>query len=726
MRAVTVLMVVALVLTCAGIAEAQSVAERACKERNLSTETDGISGLFNRAKVSLEYGSSFRCREKSTKGGLHTILDTDYMQTCLCYAWLMSKWYPDDPQYSEAVIWYNNELVTGAFAGGFQCMIDVSPKGVDKPKDSEKPANQKFTVTGLVPPGVENVQVTCSVHPPKSTQPHADGSYAIPFDITIDSKFQYETIVFSMELPVGCSSTKSAVVNVKSPEPEGTVTSVKLFCEPEIKVNRGETKTFTIQAQGSGPMIGKFFKGSTLVGSRSLDEANNSAGYIFHRTFSFEDGGGYYSASVTDVSGNTKSAGNICLVQVIPGVVSTRGECRKKTEGSDWYAHINIHAELFNPDPAFIHGKFFADDKLVEEHLGLGLKSVHLKYTHDKPNTYIQGRAIIEYSIDGENVQECVNLKNRKVWNLSGLIPKPAPRGSQSIGALYLSDDLICEICEECDDSFSDVDQDGIEDGLDNCLKTPNPQQEDSDGDRIGDACDNCPGIPNSRQEDADGDLLGDKCDYCPDDPTGGETDSDGDGRGDECDNCPQDFNPDQADNDGDGLGNLCDNCIDDYNPDQTDDDGNGVGNACEEDQCVPPDCCPDYPEPCDGVCWEVCPEGYEPDPSDCSLCVEEPCVPPTCCPEYPLVCGPYCIPAGTKCCDPGIGGWCLVTEECCGSVCCNNPGECCLEKTGITGCCVGGNCCPGGGCCAPEEECCGGGCCRPGSRCVDGKCVAI
>ncbi|MFP4600988.1 MAG: thrombospondin type 3 repeat-containing protein [Persicimonas sp.] len=117
---------------------------------------------------------------------------------------------------------------------------------------------------------------------------------------------------------------------------------------------------------------------------------------------------------------------------------------------------------------------------------------------------------------------------------------------------------------EQCttDQGSQDADGDGIDDSMDNCPNTPNPDQTDTDGDGLGDACDpdddgdgvddvddNCPLIANPDQTDTDGDGLGDVCD--PDD--------DGDGVDDVDDNCPLIANPDQEDFDGDGLGDVCD-----------------------------------------------------------------------------------------------------------------------------------------------------------------------
>jgi MYXO-CTERM domain-containing protein len=46
-----------------------------------------------------------------------------------------------------------------------------------------------------------------------------------------------------------------------------------------------------------------------------------------------------------------------------------------------------------------------------------------------------------------------------------------------------------------------DTDHDGIDDTLDNCPFTPNPDQADFDGDGIGDVCDNCVHVANKSQK---------------------------------------------------------------------------------------------------------------------------------------------------------------------------------------------------------------------------------
>ena len=187
---------------------------------------------------------------------------------------------------------------------------------------------------------------------------------------------------------------------------------------------------------------------------------------------------------------------------------------------------------------------------------------------------------------------------------------------------------------ENVDDT--DSDGDGIDNYIDNCILTPNPDQLDTDGDGIGDVCDddddndgildnedNCPLTPNSDQLDTDGDGIGDVCDTDDDNdgildiddnciltPNPDQLDSDRDGLGDICDddddndgvldvddNCVLTRNSNQLDTDGDGLGDVCDddddndgvddvadNCRTTFNPDQLDTDGDGLGNVCDED----------------------------------------------------------------------------------------------------------------------------------------------
>jgi hypothetical protein len=91
--------------------------------------------------------------------------------------------------------------------------------------------------------------------------------------------------------------------------------------------------------------------------------------------------------------------------------------------------------------------------------------------------------------------------------------------------------------------NYSDIDNDGIADIIDNCPETANSDQADLDEDGIGDVCD----------DDRDGDGVANTEDNCPDVSNSDQTDLDGDGVGDVCDD----------DIDGDGILNTDDNCPD-------------------------------------------------------------------------------------------------------------------------------------------------------------------
>ncbi|NQY30381.1 MAG: thrombospondin type 3 repeat-containing protein, partial [Flavobacteriaceae bacterium] len=90
---------------------------------------------------------------------------------------------------------------------------------------------------------------------------------------------------------------------------------------------------------------------------------------------------------------------------------------------------------------------------------------------------------------------------------------------------------------EICGAPLPDSDGDGIDDGVDNCPTTPNPDQADADGDGLGDVCDNCVNNANPLQVDVDGDGIGDACDNCVNTANPLQEDADTDGVGDVCDN---------------------------------------------------------------------------------------------------------------------------------------------------------------------------------------------
>lgn len=177
----------------------------------------------------------------------------------------------------------------------------------------------------------------------------------------------------------------------------------------------------------------------------------------------------------------------------------------------------------------------------------------------------------------------------------------------------------------------TDLDLDGVLDGLDNCPNLPNSDQlnldndafgdlcdDDADGDGVEDISDDCPmgevgwGANQNTDHDSDGcrdlnedldddeDGILDSNDLCPKGPIGwisteetdierdgcSDVDSDGDTFVDQADNCPNIANPTQADLDNDNIGDVCDD----------DKDGDGVA--------IPDDNCPHGPDQWISFTW--------------------------------------------------------------------------------------------------------------------------
>ncbi|HIF46201.1 MAG TPA: hypothetical protein EYQ73_05330 [Candidatus Poseidoniales archaeon] len=137
-------------------------------------------------------------------------------------------------------------------------------------------------------------------------------------------------------------------------------------------------------------------------------------------------------------------------------------------------------------------------------------------------------------------------------------------------GSLYYVDANFNKVIRL--DPFDDIDGDGVEDSLDNCINDYNPNQENLDSDAQGDVCD----------DDDDNDGIMDISDSCALGMTGWTSSSSEDHDGDGCNDSSEDDDDDQ-----DGIDDLPDRCPKGQtgwvSSQQTDHDGDGCQDASED-----------------------------------------------------------------------------------------------------------------------------------------------
>ena len=147
-----------------------------------------------------------------------------------------------------------------------------------------------------------------------------------------------------------------------------------------------------------------------------------------------------------------------------------------------------------------------------------------------------------------------------------------------------------------------DTDEDGVLDGVDNCVEVPNADQlntdmaddggdacdDDDDDDEVLDSVDNCVLVPNPEQGDIDGNGVGNACD----------DDDDGDGLTDE-EELAGTTSPELPDTDFDGFLDGVDTCPTRADSVGLDQDMDGAGDACDQDDDG--DGLPDWRDPCPG-----------------------------------------------------------------------------------------------------------------------------
>lgn len=168
-------------------------------------------------------------------------------------------------------------------------------------------------------------------------------------------------------------------------------------------------------------------------------------------------------------------------------------------------------------------------------------------------------------------------------------------------------DDGVGNACD------TDSDNDGLSDDDERNIWLTDPDDADTDDDTVEDGDDNCPLAANTDQLntdnsadggnecdlDDDNDGVDDEIDQLPLNPNE-SVDTDGDGVGDNGDNCPADANPNQADADNDALsttiehrgGDVCDfdddndSLLDVDDPNPTNPDADGDGVRDDTDNC--------------------------------------------------------------------------------------------------------------------------------------------
>lgn len=390
-----------------------------------------------------------------------------------------------------------------------------------------------------------------------------------------------------------------------------------------LEVEKGESVGFNLIVQGlgtSGTYQLKLPDGTTPSKFFTAKEEGQT---IIKAGAAFETGG-ELSAVCTGTGGKQK-ASNTITVNVKPKAVNPTGQfISAKVDCSGEKADFT--ADFNNPDNYELIFKALIVDlatgrKRVSQTTTTAAKGPMTLSAFFPPvpdNVQVNRRRfkakfVIVYVNEGERTRIL-----RKSGKLTFSAKQEACAKSSNRACSFFS---TCEYDQGIGEE--DEDEDGIKNLLDNCPAIKNSDQADGDNDGVGNLCDNCPTVPNTDQLDADDDQLGDACDLCPDSADGVESDADGDGYGDSCDKCPNVFNPEQSDIDEDGIGDMCGNCPDVLNPEQTDTDGNDFGDACQEDLCIAPECCQEFPNACADLCYAECKEGYIWDEENCPVCVE-------------------------------------------------------------------------------------------------------
>ena len=137
---------------------------------------------------------------------------------------------------------------------------------------------------------------------------------------------------------------------------------------------------------------------------------------------------------------------------------------------------------------------------------GLGDKIDELNLEFSTTNS--EAVYVPEAEVDMDAGTYTIRLEPNVVYTISGGVESYFIPDDQIEITAETTRDIVFE--PEPDGPFGDLDGDGVLNGVDNCVNTPNPDQADSDDNGVGDVC-----------EDDDGDGIINFEDNCPDTPEG-------------------------------------------------------------------------------------------------------------------------------------------------------------------------------------------------------------
>ena len=374
------------------------------------------------------------------------------------------------------------------------------------------------------------------------------------------------------------------------------------YCITDVFISKLDSNLSTLLAStfigggdkdSRGHSIAIDISGNVYVAGETKSSSYPTTSGAYDQSF---NAGGFFGYDIF-VSRLDSSLSNIEASTFIGGSEDDRCQSIVTDSNGNVYTTGNTHSSNYPTTPGAYNESFNGGNyDVFVSRLDSSLSNLEAS-TFIGGSSFEGGNSI---AIDGSNVYVTGQTSSSDYPTTSGAYDESFNGGLYDVFVSKLDGDL----------SVGDMDEDGISDSEDNCLKDHNPGQEDNDTDGLGNACDNCPYDPYN---DIDGDdVCGDE-DNCPSDNNTDQLNSDNDSFGDVCDNCPEDSNPNQEDTDNDTVGDVCDDCP--YDPDKTEPGGCDCGtpdtdtDSDGKEDCI--DNCPETPNgPDNGTCvkevWNI------------------------------------------------------------------------------------------------------------------------